>query len=700
MVIDVSGATPTVTIDSSTQASVNSIQCSDPLAIAGGSLAVAANSTISDGLTMTLGASLTAVGSGVTLSVSGTTSVSDSSLLAQAGATLTLPQLTTYAIPDSSYESSLEATGTGSVLNLQGVTSFGTLESPLYIEAETGGEVLLPSVTAIDTTQTQQQVAVEADGAGSEIDLSAVTSFTSTSASGSELSVTDGATVLDGSLTSLSGVTVLLDGTGTLAINQWSSFTSGTLTITGGTYSFGGLTDVDNSSFLAESGGSLTLPEATSYANPLAETTFESTGSGSVLSLPVLASLAQLTSYLEIDAYQGGQTDLPDVAAIDNMTQAVSDLAVNADASGSAIDLSALTSIEVGVGSLTATNGAEVSYDKLASITGVQVSLDGAGASLALPSLASADGCSFAVGSGSTLTLSPVADFVNSGATATISDTGAIDIGTTVVSFATPGNGLTITLPQTPNGLTVILMSTGTFGGGTTVNVPAGDTIAFASETFTGGVVYNVAAGATVDLTGGQAATYGGTLSGSGGGTVQLTSGTLDIGVGGLTMDFPGSMFQWTGGLIDSALGDLSNAPTGTINLTGTSDDTFADDGTFDDFGTIIQTGSGNLDLHSDNVTATTLDIEAGGSYLIEADSGVNNHFGGQTAVVNAGTIEKAGGTGTSEIVANGTLTNTGTIEADSGTLSLSATIAEVSGSSLTAGTWSAEAGRDAGVSC
>src|SRR5262249_775120 len=80
------------------------------------------------------------------------------------------------------------------------------------------------------------------------------------------------------------------------------------------------------------------------------------------------------------------------------------------------------------------------------------------------------------------------------------------------------------------------------------------------------------------------------------------------------------------------------------------------------------------------------------GSYLIESDSGIDN-FGGQTEVENAGTIEKTAGTGTSTLPVKGTLSNTGTIEADSGTLSLSPTIAQLSGNVLTAGTWIAEGG-------
>ena len=44
----------------------------------------------------------------------------------------------------------------------------------------------------------------------------------------------------------------------------------------------------------------------------------------------------------------------------------------------------------------------------------------------------------------------------------------------------------------------------------------------------------------------------------------------------------------------------------------GSSEKGFYDDGTLDNFGTIIQTGTGNLDLHSDNISPTTLKNEAG----------------------------------------------------------------------------------------
>ena len=185
--------------------------------------------------------------------------------------------------------------------------------------------------------------------------------------------------------------------------------------------------------------------------------------------------------------------------------------------------------------------------------------------------------------------------------------------------------------------------------------------------------------------------TISGTLTGSGGGTVQLDS-NIEPGIGGLTLNFPGSMLQWTGGTFWASVGDVTNL--GTLNLAGASDKGIFEDGTLDNFGTIIQTGTGNLALHSDSVTATTLKIETGASYLIESNAGIDNTDGGTTAVINAGTIRKTAGSGTSQLYINGAITNTGTIEADSGTLFIDAnSAAQLSGSTLTGGTWNALGG-------
>lgn len=207
----------------------------------------------------------------------------------------------------------------------------------------------------------------------------------------------------------------------------------------------------------------------------------------------------------------------------------------------------------------------------------------------------------------------------------------------------------------------------------------------------TGGT-FTVADGATLQYnSGSEGSTFTGTYTGSGGGQFLVDSGELNVGVGGATFNFPGDMLQWTGGDINVALGDLTN--NGTINLAGSGEKELLNDGTLNNFGTIVQTGSGDFALFSHYTFPATLMNELGASYLIESDSGLDSPLGYHTAIDNAGTIEKTAGTGTATLDVLLTLSNTGTIEADSGTLSLSGPITQVSGTTLTAGTWNALAG-------
>ena len=266
----------------------------------------------------------------------------------------------------------------------------------------------------------------------------------------------------------------------------------------------------------------------------------------------------------------------------------------------------------------------------------------------------------------------------------TFTNSGTINVASGTLAIAASGGtstGTTFTVAAGGN----VNISGGTFTG--TFSVAAGGNVAISGGTFTG-TTFNVAQGTTVDLGG---STISGALTGSGAGTVNITD-SLAAGLGGATLDFPGTMLQWTGGFFSLADGDVTNL--GTINLAGGNDVGIGNDGTFDNFGTMIQTGSGSLALHSDNVTATTLMIEPGASYLIESDSGINNDYGGVVAVVNEGTIKKAAGSGTSQLYVNGALSNGGTIEADSGTLYVEAnSIAQVSGGTLSGGTWNAMQG-------
>jgi hypothetical protein len=88
------------------------------------------------------------------------------------------------------------------------------------------------------------------------------------------------------------------------------------------------------------------------------------------------------------------------------------------------------------------------------------------------------------------------------------------------------------------------------------------------------------------------------------------------------------------------------------------------------------------LDLNLNNSPGATIDFQSDFSIACNPDVEINN----------AGLIEKTGGTGTSQIGPgdNFTLVNTGTIEADSGTLSLGNPIIQVAGNTLSGGTWNA----------
>jgi hypothetical protein len=76
------------------------------------------------------------------------------------------------------------------------------------------------------------------------------------------------------------------------------------------------------------------------------------------------------------------------------------------------------------------------------------------------------------------------------------------------------------------------------------------------------------------------------------------------------------------------------------------------------------------------------LNNATGATYNIKSNGGIS---GG--TVLNTGILEKSAGTGTTTI-ATSTLSNMGTMAVTSGTLNLSAAVSQVSGSTLTAGSW------------
>jgi hypothetical protein len=194
------------------------------------------------------------------------------------------------------------------------------------------------------------------------------------------------------------------------------------------------------------------------------------------------------------------------------------------------------------------------------------------------------------------------------------------------------------------------------------------------SSIFTGGTDH-AAAGATLDLTGGTVVEVTGSLTGgAGGGTVLLAGGGPSAIGNGATLNFPAGLFQSTGGTLDGGSGGLTNA--GALSLAGGSLKAIAGDVT--NQGTMTQTDSGNLDLGDG-----TLTNQAGALYDLQSDAGL---VSGTGIFVNEGTVQKSNGSGASGL--ESFFSNPGTVVALSGALAIDFNTTDVSGRTLTSGTW------------
>jgi hypothetical protein len=332
------------------------------LSIDQGSLSVAASSTFTGGLSMTNVSSLVASGTGVNVTVSGSTTLSDSDLWAEAGATLSLPNLASYAAPGPNSFDILEATGTGSTLtlaNLTGVT-VGTY-SNFNVYAQAGGTVNLPALAELNTGQ----VTLLCDGAGSLLNIPSLTDFlwASGSAGSSLLQASSGGTVQDGSLSSLAGVKLFLDGASSMSTGQITSYTNGDFTVNGGTFTFGALANLDESTVTVEGGATVSLPALTGFSNG-SSNTLGATGTGSTLTLANLTAVTAAPSRstsLSFNATSGGTVRLPALAQANG-----GGLFLGSSGTGSLLDASALTSLRDE--SVAAYTGGEIDLTNLVSV--------------------------------------------------------------------------------------------------------------------------------------------------------------------------------------------------------------------------------------------------------------------------------------------------------------------------------------------
>ena len=195
---------------------------------------------------------------------------------------------------------------------------------------------------------------------------------------------------------------------------------------------------------------------------------------------------------------------------------------------------------------------------------------------------------------------------------------------------------------------------------------------------------FSVANGAVLDLaTNGSRVEYSGVFRGTGGGTVRLASGTIQIGAQA-TFDFPQTMFQWSGGTIAGGSEGLNN--TGAVSLVGAATKTLS--GKLINVGTIIHGDTGPLMFQPVGQDGAQVVNKAGALYELRGDLQFTQSSG-TNSFINAGTLRKSSGSGASGNSAMRFENQSGTIDIRSGTFVLS----KGAGSIHTGGTFLVSAG-------
>jgi hypothetical protein len=211
------------------------------------------------------------------------------------------------------------------------------------------------------------------------------------------------------------------------------------------------------------------------------------------------------------------------------------------------------------------------------------------------------------------------------------------------------------------------------------------DTLQLGASSVTGAVgnTVTVATGATLDLADTLLSSYQGTFTGSGGGTVRVGNGKLQLAAD-ITFNFPAGLLHWnSSGTIDTNGHTLTNA--GGLTIDGGAN--LSGNGTLTNAGAIVAAAGGSLALASSGAAnATTLVNQSGSTFDLQANAAVVGGPGGGT-FSNLGTLlRSAGGSAGSAIYAGIVVTNNNQISVQQGTLTIGATsvTAAAAGSTFT----------------
>ena len=169
---------------------------------------------------------------------------------------LTLAGLTNYQVRTNA-STAFQASGAGSELSLPKLASIDMTSASIQVQALAGGS--RPSCPCLAQISGGPAL-LESDGTGSELNISDLASLAPPGRAGvsSTVRATNGGTVTGFGLTTLDHINLTLDGTGTIATAQITSFTNAALLLSGGTVNLPVLADADGSSFEISGGATLT----------------------------------------------------------------------------------------------------------------------------------------------------------------------------------------------------------------------------------------------------------------------------------------------------------------------------------------------------------------------------------------------------------------------------------------------------------
>ncbi|MDB5338653.1 MAG: Phosphoesterase, PA-phosphatase related protein [Planctomycetaceae bacterium] len=349
------------------------------------------------------------------------------SFFASTGGVLNLPAFT--SLSGSSFNTFIQANGDNSEVHLPNLTTLhGATSGAAFIRAFDGGLVQLEHLTSIPDGAVQ----ILATDTGSVVVLSLLTTLTDSSGSTSSIEAQSGGNVEIPLLTNLQFVDLTLDGaTSSLNTSQ--------------------ITNINTVNVFADHNAIFNLPGVTSYSGTNFNT-FLQADNGGTLALPNLTTFHGATSgAVFARAFAGGTLNLQNLPLIPD--GAVQFLATG---TGSVLDLSSLTTFTDSSGttsSIEAENGGNVKIPLLTNLQFVDLTLDGATSSMNTSQLANINTVNLLADHNAVLNLPAVTSYS----------------GSNFNTFIQADNGGTLNLPNltTLHGATAGAVFVRAFAGGT-----------------------------------------------------------------------------------------------------------------------------------------------------------------------------------------------------------------------------------------